>query len=95
MFEGISQFKWYVSSDSAGTDIQPIAGMTGLRFDIPDNSTYIGKYLWFEVTPQVENGEYLFPARIGPFGPIQSPFGAGTGLGLLEVKSVTEERRRS
>jgi hypothetical protein len=91
MFGGTHHFQWYISSDAAGSDIQPIAGEDNLTFDIPDTSDYIGKYLWFEVTPQVENGENLFPCKFGPLGPIQSPFGVNTGLGLLEVKSVVED----
>lgn len=90
MFEGTHNFQWYVSSDPQGTDIQPVLGADNLTFDIPDSAEYIGKYLWFEVTPQVENGDNLFPCKFGPLGPIQPPFGVNTGLGLLEVKSVVE-----
>jgi uncharacterized repeat protein (TIGR02543 family) len=83
MFEGLSRFQWYVSDDAQGTNLQAIPDAAGLSFAIP--AEYLGKYLWFEVTPQVENGENLFPSKIGPFGPILDAFGVGVSLSRLQV----------
>jgi len=90
MFEGGSLFQWYVSDDAGGTNMQPIEGATTLRLEIPGE--YAGKYLWLEVTPNVDDGTEaginLFPYKAGPFGPVQNAFSANMDLRLLEVATV-------
>lgn len=53
--EGISTYKWYVSSDSLGTEITPIDSAWHINYTI--DTTKIGKWIMFEMTPVAAYGD--------------------------------------
>ncbi len=76
--EGISLYKWYQSSDSLGINLIPIDSAWHITYTI--DTTDIGKWLVFEVTPVAASGD----SAIGKAVRVITPCKAGT-VGITET----------
>jgi len=79
--EGISLYKWYQSNDSLGTTLIPIDSAWHINYTI--DTTDIGKWLVFEVTPVAASGDSAMgnPVRV------ITPCKAGT-VGIEDLGNI-------
>jgi hypothetical protein len=81
--EGISKYKWYESTDSLGLDITPID--SGWYINITIDTTKIGKWIVFEMTPVAAFGDSATGSTVRV---ISTSKVGGVGIDELETLSV-------
>ena len=79
--EGISLYKWYQSTDSLGVNLIPIDSAWHINYTI--DTTDIGKWLVFEVTPVAFSGD----SATGKPVMVITPCKAGT-VGINEMSNI-------
>ncbi len=87
--ESISDFQWYRSDTQNEADMVAIPSATGIAYDVKDED--IGKYLFFEITPKIDELSEMLqfvalpPSIAIPIGPVDEAFSRSTEIGTILI----------